>query len=94
MAAADRKRAADLIDGIREYGGYKVLKSKVGRCMKDYWTAEFSLDQSRSRDGCWYGWSHRAIYGFQPGVRVEENLPVGFIAESEEDARTNGRRVC
>ena len=60
-------------------------------------------------DGKWYGWSHRAIYGFSIGDVVKEgdltassgwtdeylkehpeedrSLPVGFKAETEEDAK-------
>lgn len=46
-----------------------------------------------SKDGKWYGWSHRAIAGFQAGDRVEKGhatqdvFPVGFEATSDEDAR-------
>lgn len=40
----------------------------------------------------WYGWSHRAIYGFGVGAEVEkgstiDSLPVGFKAKTLEDAR-------
>lgn len=44
-------------------------------------------------DGKWYGWSHRAIYGFEIGDVVSEGdvtsweLPIGFRAKSEEDAK-------
>jgi len=44
-------------------------------------------------EGKWYGWSHRAIYGFKPGDVVKEGditagtLPIGFKAKNEEDAR-------
>jgi len=41
----------------------------------------------------WYGWSHRAIYGFGIGCIVKEGdcaaeyLPVGFRAETLEDCK-------
>jgi hypothetical protein len=41
----------------------------------------------------WYGWSHRAIYGFKPGDVVkegdvtQESLPVGFEAQDYHDAK-------
>ena len=44
-------------------------------------------------DGRWYGWSHRAIHGFQIGDSVKEgdctakSLPVGFTAKTEEDCK-------
>ena len=47
-----------------------------------------------SRDGKWYGWSHRAIYGFKPGDELrmgdsgaEGPLPLGFKAIDLEDAK-------
>jgi hypothetical protein len=45
------------------------------------------------REQKWYGWSHRALYGFGIGDVVEEgsccceSLPVGFKAEMLDDAR-------
>ena len=44
-------------------------------------------------DGKWYGWSHRAIYGFKIGDKVkkgdcaEEYLPIGFEAKDLADCR-------
>lgn len=41
----------------------------------------------------WFGWSHRAIFGFQPGDVVKEGdatcdyLPIGFKAKTWLDAR-------
>ena len=41
----------------------------------------------------WYGWSHRAIYGFGIGFIVEEDmsqdgdLPIGFEVKTLEDAK-------
>ena len=41
----------------------------------------------------WYGWSHRAIYGYGVGDEVTEGscpseyLPIGFKAETLEDAK-------
>jgi hypothetical protein len=43
--------------------------------------------------GKWYGWSHRAIYGFAPGAVVREgdchaeSIPPGTKARSLDDAR-------
>lgn len=45
------------------------------------------------REQKWYGWSHRAIFGFAVGDTVkagdstDESLPVGFRAKSLDDAR-------
>lgn len=50
------------------------------------------------KDGKWYGWSHRAFYGFGIGDTVKEGdccaasgdpyaLPVGFKAKTEEDCK-------
>lgn len=45
------------------------------------------------KDGKWYGWSHRAIYGFKVGDKVEkgdchdEILPIGFEAKTEADTK-------
>ncbi len=46
-----------------------------------------------SRDGKWYGWSHRAIYGFKVGDTIKKGdctadgpLPLGFTALDIEDA--------
>lgn len=45
------------------------------------------------REGRWYGWSHRAIYGFKVGDKVKEgdcgyNPEVGeWTAETNEDAK-------
>lgn len=44
-------------------------------------------------DGKWYGWSHRAMYGFEVGMTVKEgdctaeSLPIGFVAETEADCK-------
>jgi hypothetical protein len=41
----------------------------------------------------WYGWSHRAMYGFGVGDEVKkgdgaaESLPVGFVAKTLDDAK-------
>lgn len=41
----------------------------------------------------WYGWSHRAIYGFKVGSKAKkgdchaETLPVGFTAKTIADAK-------
>ena len=41
----------------------------------------------------WYGWSHRAIFGFGIGSEVKEGdccegyLPIGFKAKTLEDAK-------
>lgn len=46
-----------------------------------------------TKDGKWYGWSHRAIYGFEPGSTCKEGdchyTPEKgeWTAETEEDAR-------
>ena len=45
-------------------------------------------------DGKWYGWSHRAIYGFDIGHVAEEgdcgfsSLPEGFTCDTKADCRT------
>lgn len=45
------------------------------------------------REQQWYGWSHRAIFGFGIGAIVEkgqcgaEYLPIGFEAKTLEDAK-------
>ena len=45
------------------------------------------------KDGKWYGWSHRAIYGFKKGNTIKEgdlaeaHLPVGFQAQNEDEKR-------
>lgn len=46
-----------------------------------------------SKDRKWYGWSHRAIYGFKPGDKVSEGDAIegvdpGFEVKTEDDART------
>jgi hypothetical protein len=46
------------------------------------------------KDGKWYGWSHRAIFGFAPGDVIDdpdhichhEGVPVGYKAEHYQDA--------
>lgn len=46
-----------------------------------------------ARDQKWFGWSHRAIYGFKVGDVVKEGdcaadgLPVGFEAKTLDDAK-------
>ncbi len=46
-----------------------------------------------SKDGKWYGWSHRAMYGFgvgdafRPGDCGAERYPVGRVAVTDDDAR-------
>jgi hypothetical protein len=46
-----------------------------------------------TRNGKWYGWSHRAICGFGIGSEVKkgsctsDSLPVGFTAIDIEDAK-------
>lgn len=46
-----------------------------------------------SKDGKWYGWSHRAMYGFgigdslKPGDCGTETFPAGRVAVTEADAR-------
>jgi len=45
------------------------------------------------KDKKWYGWSHRAIYGFKPGdvvkkgSSIDKYLPIGFKAKDEKDAK-------
>lgn len=47
----------------------------------------------KDKHGKWWGWSHRAIYGFKKGSKLragdvgEETLPRGFVAKDEADAR-------
>jgi len=47
----------------------------------------------REKEGKWFGWSHRAIFGFKVGDVVKEGdviaeyLPVGFKAENIEQAK-------
>lgn len=44
-------------------------------------------------EGKWFGWSHRAMYGFKigdevkPGDVTAESLPIGFKAASVDDAK-------
>lgn len=44
-------------------------------------------------DGKWYGWSHRAIYGFEIGSTVTKGsvladyFPIGFEAMTDEEAK-------
>lgn len=46
-----------------------------------------------SKNGKWYGWSHRALAGFRKGSTVREGdvleavLPVAFEATGEDDKR-------
>lgn len=46
-----------------------------------------------AKSGKWYGWSHRAIYGFRPGDVVKpgdchaEKIPPGTIAHNEDEAK-------
>lgn len=45
------------------------------------------------KDQKWYGWSHRAMHGFAIGDTIKagdcaaESLPIGFKAETIEDAK-------
>jgi hypothetical protein len=45
------------------------------------------------KDGKWWAWSHRALFGFKIGDEVEEGdciagyLPIGFKAKTEADAK-------
>jgi hypothetical protein len=50
------------------------------------------------REQKWYGWSHRAIYGFGIGAKITKNhvaygseesggLPLGFTAQTLDDAK-------
>lgn len=45
------------------------------------------------KDGKWYGWSHRAMYGFGIGHVVSdgdcgtESIPVGFEVKTDDDAK-------
>lgn len=46
----------------------------------------------RTGDGRWYGWPHRAIFGFRPGEPVENvsllpGYEVGYVPVTEADAR-------
>ncbi len=49
----------------------------------------------KSTDGKWYGWSHRAIYGFKVGSTVKSgdcveedgNIKTGFKAKTQADAK-------
>lgn len=54
-------------------------------------------------DGKWYGWSHRAIYGFQVGSKIKgkgllpppsKSMPVGFIAKTMADAKRMAERFA
>ena len=48
-----------------------------------------------TKDGKWYGWSHRGIAGFKPGYKVkkgdsfagEGEFKAGDVAETTEDAK-------
>lgn len=45
------------------------------------------------KENKWYGWSHRAQYGFKVGDKVKKGdvtagyLPIGFTAKTEKDAK-------
>ena len=88
--------------GAYSYGGHYVGNTRFAhRLAKRGIMPELSDDDhsvcsiGRShRDGKWYGWSHRAIYGFKKGSRVNdedhlcsEHLPVGFQAQNEDEKR-------
>lgn len=73
----------------------------------DIFEKESTLDKFKKRHGIrvidglgwsekeqkWYGWSHRAIYGFKVGDKVKEGdvaaeyLDVGFEAKTTDDAK-------
>lgn len=67
-------------------------------CVKRGIVPELASDEhttcsiGKDKRGKWWGWSHRAMYGFTKGSRVKEgdiikSLPPGFVANDEADAR-------
>ncbi len=59
-----------------------------------------SIGFSRTRKK-WYGWSHRAIFGFKVGSRVKRGdvicskaFPVGFVATTMNDAKAMAKKFA
>jgi len=93
-----------LLDGIRiaethkgEYIGSEEAAKRlcdemgiVPECRPGSRVCNFGKSE---KDGKWYGWSHRAIYGFGIGDKVKRgdcvanHLPVNFTAKTDTDAR-------
>lgn len=82
--------------------GHYIGNPKIARflCVKMGIKPELLTKKSRvcsigysEKDGKWYGWSHRAIYGFAIGDTVKEGdcvadyLPVGFTAKTKADCK-------
>ncbi len=78
--------------GQQEEAEYLVRKVCVQPVTRDSTTSVCSIGFSEEEQK-WYGWSHRAMYGFGVGDVVKEGqlpaeyLPVGFKAETLQDAR-------
>lgn len=87
------------IGGVDELNNL-VLKRGISPILSQTKNKVCSIGKS-VLDGKWYGWSHRAIYGFEIGDEVKEgdccassgfideylSLPIGFKAKTEEDCK-------
>ena len=82
----------DFIGGARD-AHYLCVKRGIAPILRTNQSNVCSIGYC-SRDGKWYGWSHRAIYGFKVGDTIKEGdctadgpLPIGFTALDIEDAK-------
>ena len=94
--ATPMQSAYSLIDGsyIGTWDSAKKLAAK-GICPqnKDMYPGNSSNIGKSVLDKKWYGWSHRALCGFEIGDVVsagdvlENYFPVGFVAETDDEAQ-------
>jgi hypothetical protein len=74
--------------------GIKPEKASESHCVCSIGKCIY-IDENHVDFGKWFGWSHRAMYGFKVGddYKVKEGdcleryFPNGFKAETEEDCR-------
>ena len=87
--------AYSIIDGsyIGDIKEAERLRNKYGVVPEAIPGTQVSSIGYSDKDGKWYGWSHRAIYGFSIGDTVTEGdstipyLPIGFEAKTKDDAK-------
>jgi hypothetical protein len=56
----------------------------------------------KSKNGKWYGWSHRAIHGFYPGEEIKANDAIGrdmsrkipYKIKDDQDAKEHAKRFA
>lgn len=83
------------LDNIPRYANKKLKCAfQDWLCIKKDESDSDITAYGKAANGKWYGWSHRAVFGFEPGyeikeggVAIDKNRKLPYKIKDEEDAK-------